>query len=102
MFVSYLQFRVFECFRERELFVVPGLCWFSPAVLPTLLPAVDMADTLGLNLVADLTSSLSQSDEGVTGERREAEEHIHIEPPVEVLKSVTPEQLNHLDLSLCI
>lgn len=57
-------------------------------MLPTLLPAVDVADTLGLNLVADLTSSLSQSDEGVTGER-EAQEHLHSEPPAEVLNSGT-------------
>lgn len=71
-------------------------------MLPTLLPAADVADTLGLNLVADLTSSLSQSDEGVTGERREAQEHLHSEPPAEVLNSVTLEQLNHLDLGLCI
>ncbi|XP_056904504.1 SUN domain-containing protein 1-like isoform X5 [Takifugu flavidus] len=69
------------------LLLLFSLCWFSPAVLPTLLPAADVADTLGLNLVADLTSSLSQSDEGVTGERREAQEHLHSEPPAEVLNS---------------
>ncbi|XP_029703698.1 SUN domain-containing protein 1-like isoform X2 [Takifugu rubripes] len=66
------------------LLLLFSLCWFSPAVLPTLLPAADVADTLGLNLVADLTSSLSQSDEGVTGERREVQEHLHSEPPAEV------------------
>ncbi|XP_029703705.1 SUN domain-containing protein 1-like isoform X5 [Takifugu rubripes] len=65
------------------LLLLFSLCWFSPAVLPTLLPAADVADTLGLNLVADLTSSLSQSDEGVTGERREVQEHLHSEPPAE-------------------
>lgn len=86
MFVSYSSLES-GFLRERELFVVPGLCWFSPAVLPTLLPAADVADTLGLNLIADLTSSLSQPDEGVTGERGEAQEHLHIEPPAEVRNS---------------
>lgn len=71
-------------------------------MLPSLLPAADVADTLSLNLVADLTSSLSQSDEGIKGERREVQEHLHSELPAEVLNSITPEQLNRLDLSLCI
>lgn len=60
--------------------VLPGVCWFSPAVLQTLLPAVGVTDTL----VDDIVSSLSQS-EGGAGERRQTQERLHSEPPTEVL-----------------
>lgn len=35
----------------------------------------------------DVVSSLSQSPEGAVGEDRQTQEHLHNEPPAEVLKS---------------
>lgn len=69
--------------KAHELSYLSGLCWFSPAVLQTLLPAVGVTDTL----VDDVVPSLSQSTEGATGERKQTQEYLHSEPPAEVLNS---------------
>lgn len=69
--------------RERELFVLPGVCWFRPALLQTLLPVVGVTDAP----VDDIVSSLSQSTEGATDERRQTQERLISDPPAEVLNS---------------
>lgn len=50
-------------------------------MLQPFLPAVGVTDPLAV----DVVSSLSQSTQGATGERRQAQEPLHSQPPAEVL-----------------